>query len=92
MFYFITMKMQLNQIIKNKQCGANTFEDYVENLTGSPDSDNSKDDVSRKLKDNDYLSDNPVNSWDYVFALTKRYISHDYIKEWNDVENVIYNV
>ena len=90
--YFNWRENQLNQIIKNKQCGANTFEDYVENLTGSPDSDNSKDDVLRKLKDNDYLSDNPVNGWDYVFALTKRYISHDYIKEWNDVENVIYNV
>lgn len=76
--YFNWQENQLNQIIKNEQCGVNTFEDYVENLTNSTGEDN--------------LSDNSVNGWDYVFALTKKYISDDYIKEWNDVENVIYNV
>lgn len=61
--YFNWRENQLNQIIKNEQCGVNTFEDYVENLTNSTGEDN--------------LSDNSVNGWDYVFALTKKYISDD---------------
>lgn len=89
--YFNWREDNLNQIVKNMQCDASTFEDYVENLTDSTDEDNPNNGLEG-VKGNTYLNDNSVNGWDYVFALTKKYISHEYIKEWNDIENVIYNV
>lgn len=95
--FFSWREEKLEEIIKRSNVKENTISKYVENTINSTNVDlneklleNLDDEKDEEYKK--YLEYNPISSWDCIFVLTKLYISEDYIKEWNDVENIIYNI
>lgn len=95
--FFGQREDNLERIVKETQAGKKDLVDYVESKYPR-NSNNLNNDLMTKLKelnqkeDEDYLNSNPITRWDCVFVLIKKYISSACIEEWNDVENVIFNV
>ena len=94
--FFEWRKNNLDRIIEKSGLEEKAFDEYVKKEVDSIGyKKNFNDDLEEKIEndaDKKYLKNNPITKWDCVFVLIKKYISPDYIEEWNDVENVILNV